>query len=681
MEHRQEIDGLRALAVLPVMFFHAGFETFRGGFVGVDIFFVISGYLITGILLAEKERGTFSLVKFYERRARRILPALFLVMLVCLPFAWLWLLPRDMEDFSRGLMAVSAFVSNIYLYRDVGYFDIGAELKPLLHTWSLAVEEQYYLGFPLLIGLLWTLRKRWIFWILVVLGLISFGLAQWGAYHKPAASFFLLPTRAWELLIGACMAFCMLYRPEHIELMRRNRLLAEALAFAGVALIAVSVFVFDKETPFPSIYAVVPTSGAALVVVFATEGTILGHLLSSRLLAGMGLISYSAYLWHRPLFAFARHRSLDEPGPSFMLLMIIAAVALAYISWKYVERPFRRADRVSTPKLVVLASGAAVGIFMFGMLGHLSRGYAERRHLEPLKRFIEVMALGHGQLDSWERIAANPSISSAARIGNTTRPSEFVIFGDSQAATLVGSLHHASERMGIGGLAYTFSGCSPLRDSQSFKQGPVETICNAFRSDFFQRLGGEDIPPIVVLAARWTVVLEQELFNNGEGGVEKGNRADWRSSFTNQMGYKAALRADIADSILAILNSGRRVVLIYPIPEMGWNVPARLAKLKMRSGSLEASDASTSYDIFKTRNADAIGVLDGIQNPNLYRIRPEELLCNSFVKDRCAAHLNGEPFYFDDNHLSAFGSEPVADQIVKTLTLIEEASRAGTIPR
>lgn len=212
MKYRREIDGLRALAVLPVIFFHAGFKAFEGGFVGVDIFFVISGYLITNIILSDLNAGKFSIVTFYERRARRILPALFFVMLCCLPFAWLWLVPTHLEDFCQSMAAVSVFSSNILFWRESGYFGVASELKPLLHTWSLAVEEQYYLFFPLFLLGLWKLRKRWIFGSLALVAIVSLLLAQWGAYNKPAATFFLLPTRGWELAIGALIAFYFLYK-------------------------------------------------------------------------------------------------------------------------------------------------------------------------------------------------------------------------------------------------------------------------------------------------------------------------------------------------------------------------------------------------------------------------------------------------------------------------------------
>lgn len=207
MKYRREVDGLRALAVLPVIFFHAGFEIFCGGFIGVDIFFVISGYLITTIIFDEKEANKFSIVNFYERRARRILPALFLVMAICLPFAWVWLMPSDLKEFAQSLTAVTVFSSNILFWKTSGYFESAAELKPLLHTWSLAVEEQYYLIFPLFIIATWRYGMKWMVTALSVVALISISLAQWGATHMPLATFFMLPTRFWELLIGSFIAF------------------------------------------------------------------------------------------------------------------------------------------------------------------------------------------------------------------------------------------------------------------------------------------------------------------------------------------------------------------------------------------------------------------------------------------------------------------------------------------
>lgn len=275
MNYRREIDGLRALAVIPVILFHADFKPFSGGFIGVDVFFVISGYLITTFILTELEAGEFSIIRFYERRARRILPALFLVMAVCLPLAWLWLLPGDMLNFSQSLIAVSVFASNILFWQQSGYFDTEAELKPLLHTWSLAVEEQFYVLFPLFLILGWRFGRKWLVLALAIVASLSLIMAQRRAVVNPAYAFFLLPTRGWELALGALVAFYFSRYPDSIY----NPTLNQILSMLGLLLILFSIFAFSKSTPLPGPYALVPTVGAALILLFAWPQTWVGALL------------------------------------------------------------------------------------------------------------------------------------------------------------------------------------------------------------------------------------------------------------------------------------------------------------------------------------------------------------------------------------------------------------------
>ncbi len=391
MHYRREIDGLRAMAVLPVIFFHAGFGLFSGGFVGVDVFFVISGYLITTVILNEKQAGTFTLRRFYERRARRILPALFLVMLCCLPFAWWWMLPVEMEKFSRSLVAVSIFASNILFRKESGYFDSAAELKPLLHTWSLGIEEQYYVLFPLFIMLAWKLGRRFIVAILLVLLVASLAFAEYKIAHKPAAAFYLLPSRGWELLLGALVAFYMENAAQSPSEARRGAA-GQSLIFLGVktpskrsvnniggilgiALIAYAVVAFDNATPFPGIYALVPTVGAALIILCATPQTFAGKLLGSKPLVGVGLISYSAYLWHQPLFAFARISGAEKTSSTLLMALAGASLLFAYFSWKYVETPFRSSTRVSRRAIWLFALCGSVFFIALGALGNFTKGY------------------------------------------------------------------------------------------------------------------------------------------------------------------------------------------------------------------------------------------------------------------------------------------------------------------
>lgn len=372
MQHRHEIDGLRAIAVIPVILFHAGFTVFSGGYVGVDVFFVISGYLITSIIISELESGSFSILRFYERRARRILPALFFVVLACIPLAWIWMIPSQFKEFADSIMAVTVFASNILFWRESGYFAAEAGEKPLLHTWSLAVEEQYYMLFPLLLIGLWRFGRNPVFYVILGMSAISLAASEWGWRNEPEANFYLAPTRAWELLAGSLAAFLQVGRP-----VRSHNL----LSVLGLGLIVFSIFYFDEDTPFPSAYALAPVVGTILVIRFGTSGTWVARLLSLKAFVGVGLISYSAYLWHQPLFAFARIRHLDEPSQLVMSALAILSLILAYFSWRFVEQPFRRKSGIlvgSRAKLFSLVGVCSVALLAFGAFAHVKDGFEGR---------------------------------------------------------------------------------------------------------------------------------------------------------------------------------------------------------------------------------------------------------------------------------------------------------------
>ena len=369
MKYRPEIDGLRALAVLPVILFHAGFEWFSGGFIGVDVFFVISGYLITTIIFTEMAEGKFSIINFYERRARRILPALFFVMAVCLPFAWLWLSPKYLNDFGQSILAVSTFSSNILFWRESDYFGTAAELKPLLHTWSLAVEEQYYILFPVFLVSIWRFRIKWILIILSITFLVSLGIAQWGAYKSPSAAFFLLPTRGWELLVGALAAIYL-----RCNAQVKSHYINQVLSLLGFLMIIFPISTFDETTPFPSFFALIPTIGTGLIIIYAVPKTLVHRLLSLKFFVGIGLISYSTYLWHQPLLAFSRHKLLGEVSDFILAVLCIFSLLMAWFSWRYIELPFRNRQRFNQTSIFRLS---VIGIFIFSTIGltlHFTNG-------------------------------------------------------------------------------------------------------------------------------------------------------------------------------------------------------------------------------------------------------------------------------------------------------------------
>jgi len=373
MKYRPEIDGLRALAVLPVIFFHAGFEMFRGGFVGVDIFFVISGYLITSIIISDLEKNRFSIVNFYERRARRILPALFFVMLLNIPIAFFTMLPDPLENFGQSLIATSLFGNNILLYLTSGYWDLASEYKPLLHTWSLAVEEQYYILFPILMTFIWRFGTSFIISFFAILFFISLGFAQWESINNHTASFYLLHTRAFEILIGVFLAFYLRHKSHF-----KSHFINESLSLFGFFLIIFSIFNFNESTPFPSVYTLIPAIGTALLVLSAIQGTVMHKLFSKRNLVFLGLISYSAYLFHQSIFSFMRIISKNQPSSILLISGIILTFIFAYLSYKFIESPFRNREKMDRKKLSFLLIIPFVLITSTGILITSNNGYNER---------------------------------------------------------------------------------------------------------------------------------------------------------------------------------------------------------------------------------------------------------------------------------------------------------------
>lgn len=455
MKYRAEIDGLRAIAVLPVILFHAGFHLFSGGFVGVDVFFVISGYLITTIILSEMEQQSFSIVNFYERRARRILPVLFVIMMLCVPFAYYLLLPTDMEDFSQSLVAVSFFSSNILFWQESGYWGAANELKPLLHTWSLAVEEQFYLFFPVFLIFMWRFPKRWILGSFLMIAVISFLLSEWAVHSSPTANFFLLPTRLWELGIGASIAFYFLYRKKSVHDLLEHKILKEVGGLLGLSMILFSVFFYSESTPFPSSYALVPTIGTGLIILFSSTDTIAGKILANRFLVGIGLVSYSAYLWHQPLFAFAKHASPLKPEQYVFVLLIIATFVLSYLSWRFIEAPFRNKKKFSRTHIFSFALAGSIFFITFGLYGHYTNGFDSRKTATgiPLIKFSNALKTNSGL----SKDCTLENLSDKCQIG---KEPEVLLWGDSHAQHLATGLKSSATNRDF--IQITMSSCRPF---------------------------------------------------------------------------------------------------------------------------------------------------------------------------------------------------------------------------
>lgn len=655
MHYRREIDGLRAVAVLPVILFHAGFSWFSGGYVGVDVFFVISGYLITTILIGEIESGTFSIAKFYERRARRILPALFFVMLCCIPVAWFWMVPAQFKDFSQSLVAVSLFASNILFWKKEDYFAPEAEESPLLHTWSLAVEEQFYICFPLLLLMLWRFGRNPVFYIVVMVSAFSLLLSEYGWRNYPSANFYLLPTRAWELGVGAICAF-LLYGKS----LKGN----QVLSALGLLLIVFSIFTYDKTVPFPSVYALVPVIGSALIILFASQDTLTARLLSTKALVGIGLISFSAYLWHQPLLAFARIRHLPELSLQAMAGISVASIFLAYLTWRYVEKPFRThgAVIVGTRSKVFAASAVVTVLFStLGLYGHITDGASYRVDLPgELKKDLYVREF-HDECFDFSMSMINKQ-GFFCSLGKQGAEPEVAVLGDSHSLSFIGPLNAFFKENDKAFVYSGISGCPPLYNLYVLRRDDGREVCNRRNQEVFDQIIERGIKK-VILISRWTYYSTGDISG---GFVYVGSEYD--VSRDEKRSFEV-LKRHLEKTLEFFDAHGVEIIVFHQVPVQKVDARSFYSFLSMFAGGdfnsiLEAhSLKQSSHD---KRYGDLRKVIDGkvAMFDNSHAINFDDALCE---KGLCLIGEQSRSFYFDDDHLSNFGASYVLDRRLDTL--------------
>ena len=667
MRYRAEIDGLRAVAVIPVILFHAGLAGCSGGFVGVDVFFVISGYLITSIILQDVDAGRFSLARFYERRARRILPALFVVMGSCLPLAWRWLSPYHLRDFLESVGAVTLFGSNILFWRESGYFATAAELKPLLHTWSLAVEEQYYFIYPLFLLSVLRLGRRAALVSLMGIAALSLAFAQLGGLIDPSATFYLLPTRGWELLVGAATGFLLSGTPRADTRPFERPRVQQLGSLLGLLLIGASIVTYDAGTPFPGVYALAPTIGAALVILCASPETLVGRALGQPPLVFLGLISYSAYLWHQPLFAFARHRSLGEPAPRTLALLSVLSLVLAAMTWRWVETPFRRKDVVPTRTLVRLSFAFSAAFLSIAVAGHVAQGFPERmpasvRPLLAMRERYKAQRREGGCLIDRDATTLGDCVR-----GDRRGRRRYFLVGDSHAAALARELARQLAPRDVALVQHTKDSCPLAIDFV----GVSSASCAVYDEALMKRIRDDD-PDAIIVSSRWSYYLSDDDYFNGVGGRETRPRENHFSvrgvpSSAPSSERRAFMVQAYRNALQRLIATGKTVVLVYPVPEQGWDVPAVMAKASLWA-DFHGEDLAVPTSVVDRRHAYVVEAFDGLgSRPNLIRIRPRSILCGTLVTAGCAAQIKGTPLYYDDNHLSDAGAALVVRPIVDSL--------------
>ncbi len=606
MKYRPDIDGLRALAVIPVALYHAHFPGISGGFVGVDIFFVISGYLICSLITAELASSNFSIVRFYERRCRRILPALFAMLAFVTGASAFVLLPPDMLSFCRSLLASTVFVSNIYFWKSANYFDGASEFKPLLHTWSLGVEEQFYIVVPLMLFAIakWS-KSKYTPWLLSI-SVISFALSFWAETHAPTGNFYLLPTRFWELALGAIAAISI---PTGVV----SRTAREITGIAGVSLIIYSLLALNDETPFPGLNALFPCFGAAALLYAGSYGnTVTTNLLSTKPLVFIGKISYSLYLWHWPLLALARYQAGRELTVLETSIVLLASLIMAVASWRFIETPFRKNTILFNSRFIFASSGISIILaVLIGFAGISSQGVTVRypnfapKSISGVERYNgDTCFLNeHQSITDWQ--------GDKCLLTHIEGPT-VLLWGDSFAAHYAPGIVDEAKELSANYLQYTSSACPPIFDYYS-RSIPN---CRAFNDNVPKILAQYKIST-VVMSGRWESVFKR--------GVSP---------------------SDVASTVARLKKLGVKVYVIGQSPEFYNEVQIIFAQAGYDANMSEAS-APLSFN--RKINAELESVL-----PADAFIDPLKVLCGP---TDCKYLKNGQYVIWDYGHFSAFGSK------------------------
>jgi peptidoglycan/LPS O-acetylase OafA/YrhL len=653
--YRPDIDGLRAVAVLSVLFFHAFPALLSGGFVGVDIFFVISGYLISRVILTTLERGTFSIADFYSRRIRRIFPALIVVLAACLAFGWHTMLADDLMQLAKHVLGGATFVSNFVLWGEAGYFDKASELKPLLHLWSLGIEEQFYIIWPLLLWVVWRLRTS-LLPIVVIIGLASFILNIVGVHEHATATFYSPLSRGWELIVGATLAcFGSRSSPKDgmavtstsvIEQMQESQTARTVISIVGALFIAYSIFCIDNTLAFPGKWALFPTIGAALIIVAGPGAWVNRVLLSNRVMIFIGLISFPLYLWHWPLLAFAKSAYPEGLSWSGRLGLLASSVVLATLTYLYIERPFRSGSKTWVKVFILCVSMCMAGVLASVILK--SAG-VPARYPQIIQRATEYdldsYRAGLRNLVCFMDVGQDATQYASECVDKGDKPL-WVLWGDSDAAALYSGMRGLAERSGQFRLAqFTSSSCPPIVGFHG-----KNTACksnNQWTIDKVRELA----PDTVILASMWPRYDEELL----------------------------------PATVKQIKEAGvRRVILLGPTP--AWkDTPSRIA-FNLWSNDPLHRVPSERLDYVKYgmgREQEVNGELDTgtdaaeqtlkrlAERTGAVYISVVQKMCNEKGCLMRESASSGDAFYLDIVHLTPHGSDFVARAIARELDITD----------
>lgn len=631
INYRPEIDGLRAIAVISVILYHAklsiyDFQPFQSGFLGVDIFFVISGYLITKILLKELDTtNKISLINFYKRRARRILPILFTVLLVSFPFAWISLLPDGFVVYAKTILSSLAFSSNFYFAYSGRAYGVETNLfLPFIHTWSLSVEEQFYIFFPLILIAAYKFKclRKFLFTFLTIFFLLSLCLALWYNVMNPITTFYYPHTRIWELLAGSIIA--------RLEMQSNSfqkiRNISQTFPIVGIILIGYSLLHNSQEMHHPSIHTLIPIIGSALIIAFARQGEFITKLLSSKPLVNIGLISYSLYLWHYPIFVFGRIRQ-DIPTTFDKIGWIALTIILAIASYFLIEKPFRNKKKINDKTLTISLLTLLGAVISLNLYVINTKGIPTRIPKELIPANLR---------DTFESKECHHNFSIK---------SEFCVFnpGKQKMAYLVGDSH-------IYEIANDLTNkLSNYHYTTTTMTSPANFFASPHNIDYQEKRLNTLLP------AQNSIIII--------GGYYQ----------TYQLSDKGfdSFKAQFKTNIIKFIKNNNHVILIYPIPSFTQKVPRSIF---IRSGFHKNPGRypiiKKDYYIYKSRTQRFFDFFDSLSNKNIHKIYPHEIFCDE-SKSECYGNNKNVSFYIDDNHLSLHGADMINKVIMQTVEVIE----------
>lgn len=632
--YRSEIDGLRAVAVTAVILFHAAIPGFEGGFLGVDIFFVVSGFLVGGAIVDSVKRNQLSFIDFYMRRARRIFPALSVMLLVTFGTAWFVLPPLEMKLLSEGLGTSSLFLSNFYYLSTTGYFGPDAKTNFLIHTWSLSVEEQFYTIFPVVASILFLAIRQSIDIAVICLVICSFLLAYTLSYFYPSEVFYFSPARAWQLMLGTAAA--------NIKMKPDRR-----WSWAGAIIIVIGFLTGQQSQGFPDTATVLVSIGTVVFLIYATNSSGIGKLLSFKLNVWIGLISYSLYLWHQPVFVYFRVGTNFADGALQTVFMLVFTVALAFLSYRLIEQPFRKSLALDWSPRSILGAYIfpLIVLFTVGLIGALSNGFPSRVSEDVLivssvqserSEFRQDCNYGGGR-----SIPTHPiNACMFAPIGASK--ASVMIVGDSHADALGAALIPELTTAGFSAYLATAGGCLPAPGVRFNIETTHARDCEDFMTTAYDFAASSD-EQIIILVGRWSNYL----------GTDRPR--------------------DVANAIAAQISTLariKRVVLVDPIPEMDQHIPSELISRAMRGAPL--GELSIPIDAYNERNSLTLTAFDAI-NEKILRISPKDLFCSEQL-NRCIGSDDRKIFYRDDNHLSFEGAMVLSKTIVDQINRLQSVS-------